>query len=286
MSYYINKIVGWILSPYGMLFIGLAVGFLLRGRSWKGKSLTRLGNGVLIATFALMWVFSCPITSSWIGTPLEGDEKAGDLDAIVARVTALPEMGKTVLPIVLLGGGMMSHEKCGRMEFCASADRAWTAGLLWKKLVAAKPALKETVKVTQSGGGVRISTAPFLKELGVPEENMVFFEAARNTQEESELIHAWIDKEQGGNVVRPKILLVTSAWHMPRAAMLFRHAGFEVLEVPTDYECHAIAEMPLDFGMFFPSADGLTRNSFAIKEWVARLFYAIKYGARVEENRE
>lgn len=31
--YYVNKIVGWVMSPMGVLFIGLAVGMGLRCRA-------------------------------------------------------------------------------------------------------------------------------------------------------------------------------------------------------------------------------------------------------------
>ena len=74
-----------------------------------------------------------------------------------------------------------------------------------------------------------------------------------------------------------KILLVTSAWHMPRARMLFEHAGFEVVPVPCDFEMHFMAEEPVQLRDFFPSGDCLARNSWCVKEWVARFFYWIKY---------
>ena len=75
-----------------------------------------------------------------------------------------------------------------------------------------------------------------------------------------------------------RVRLVTSAWHMPRARMLFERAGIDVLPVPTDYEMHYCAELPLQIKDFFPSADALWRNSVAVKEWVARFCYWLKGG--------
>lgn len=78
-----------------------------------------------------------------------------------------------------------------------------------------------------------------------------------------------------GSERKPRVLLVTSAWHMQRARMLFERAGIEVVAVPTDYEMHFAAEESIAFGDFFPNADALARNSAAIKEWVARAGYSL-----------
>ena len=101
-----------------------------------------------------------------------------------------------------------------------------------------------------------------LVALGVPREAIWFSEQPRNTEEEARLLKA----EMAGN--SPRILLVTSAWHMARARMLFRRAGFDVIPAPTDFEMNCAAERPLALADFFPCADALLRNSAAVKEWV------------------
>ena len=73
-----------------------------------------------------------------------------------------------------------------------------------------------------------------------------------------------------------RIRLVTSAWHMPRAKTLFERAGLEVIPAPTDYEMHCFAELSPRPRDFVPSSDALNRNSFAVKEWVARFCYWLK----------
>lgn len=73
---------------------------------------------------------------------------------------------------------------------------------------------------------------------------------------------------------RPKVLLVTSAWHMSRAKMLFDRAGFDVVPAPTDFEMTYASEKAIEFGDIVPSADALLRNSYAVKEWVARSGYS------------
>lgn len=238
--YYINKIVGWCLSPLGMLFLALALSWWLNVRKFA-----KVGKLICVLTLVLVWFLGCGVTTRLVGTFLEVDE----IDE-----SALPIADA----IVLLGGGMGVHERCGRSEMYAAADRVWMAARLWKA--------GKAPKITLSGGQVMESTVPFLKDLGVDESTLLFFPDARNTEEESRMI---------ASLGIRKILLVTSAWHMRRAKMMFERRGFEVVSAPTDYEMHAVAERSVEFGDFFPNADTLVRNSYAIKEWVGLLGYSI-----------
>lgn len=251
--FYVNKIVGWVLSPLGMLFLGYLCGALLRrcGGCIGKRRLSRLGTLLVVISLCLFWFLSCGLTTRLIGVPLEGDE-APLLDTL--------DLGGCDA-VVLLGGGMGVHEKCGRAEMFSAADRVWEAARQWKAHQ------DGNVKLTLSGGGVEQSTVPLLKDLGVDEEALVFFPEARNTEEEARMI--------GTSGIR-RVRLVTSAWHMPRARMLFERAGIDVFPVPTDFEMHYCAELPLKIKDFFPSADALWRNSVAVKEWVARFCYWLK----------
>ena len=251
--FYVNKIVGWVLSPLGMLFLGYFCGALLRrcGGCIGKRRLSRLGTLLVVISLCLFWFLSCGLTTRLIGVPLEGDE-APLLDTL--------ELGGCDA-VVLLGGGMGVHEKCGRAEMFSAADRVWEAARQWKAHQ------DGNVKLMLSGGGVEQSTVPLLKDLGVDEEALVFFPEARNTEEEARMI--------GTSGIR-RVRLVTSAWHMPRARMLFERAGIDVFPVPTDFEMHYCAELPLKIKDFFPSADALWRNSVAVKEWVARFCYWLK----------
>lgn len=65
---------------------------------------------------------------------------------------------------------------------------------------------------------------------GVPPERMLFERAARTTYENAILSAAMPDV----NKTQPW-LLVTSAWHMPRALATFRAAGWNVTPYPVDY---------------------------------------------------
>lgn len=252
--YYVNKIVGWMLSPLGVFFSGLVFGAVLRTR---GKPWGRIGNWMVILALAQVWFFGCGVTTRFIGLPLEGPEAE-------VSMASLP----CVDAIVLLGGGMGVHEKCGRAEMYGGADRVWTAAKAFK-------AGKAPV-VTVSGGGAGGELA-MLADLGVDTNRTIVIREARNTEEEARLIkNKLLSAVRPAAGLQPKVALVTSAWHMPRAKMLFERAGLEVVPVPTDYEMHCAAEQPLKFGDFLPNAEALMRNGYAVKEWVARFGYWLK----------
>lgn len=273
--YYVNKIVGWVMSPMGMMFLGLAVGAGLR----RFSRYRRLGAWIAGLTLAFTWILGCGLTTRIVGLPLEGEERLHVFEGEAFKGSADEECRA----ISLLGGGMGAHQKCGRAEMFSGADRVWTAARLWH-------ATGRRLPIFCSGGGVEKSALPLLVDLGVPREAIVTLPQPRNTEEEARTIRdrlnapkASAPKVREGEKVpgtgdekargHGRIFLVTSAWHMPRAKMLFERAGLAVTPVPTDYEMHFVAEMPLEVGDFFPNADALLRNSLAVKEWVARFCY-------------
>ena len=253
MMYYVNKVVTWVSSPLGVLFLSCGAGLLLQRLSKGGKTGLRsqTGASLCVASLVLFWIFSCSFTTRLIGVPLEGDE--------YPPVEAMDVGG--VDAVVLLGGGIGCHLRCRRPELFLSADRVWEAARVWKAH------RNRGMKIVLSGGGVEESTLPLLKDFGIRDDDVLFFPDARNTEEEAKMIAA-------AGIRR--ICLVTSAWHMPRARMLFERAGLDVKAAPTDYEMHYVAELPIGVGDFFPAADALLRNSLAVKEWIARVLYALR----------
>jgi uncharacterized SAM-binding protein YcdF (DUF218 family) len=70
---------------------------------------------------------------------------------------------------------------------------------------------------------------------------------------------------------RVRIALVTSAWHMRRAELAFRKAGFDVVPAPTGYSSRAEARF-LDW---IPSASGLYATRTALWEWLGMAWYRL-----------
>ena len=260
--YYINKIVGWIVSPLGVLFIGCGVAWVLcllsRRIETKAKVLRRVAKAIVVAVFAFVWVMGCGITTRFIGASLEKDWEVDGKPH--GDISGLPNADA----IVVLGGGMGAHPKCKAPEMFGAADRVWQGARLYKAGLAKLIAF--------SGPDVEVSTVPLAEDLGVSRETMMYFSDARNTEEESKYIFEKLSRGTNGN--KPKILLVTSAWHMSRAKLLFERAGFDVVPAPTDFEMSYVLEQEITISDFFPQTDVLIRNYYAVKEWVGRFGYS------------
>ena len=72
----------------------------------------------------------------------------------------------------------------------------------------------------------------------------------------------------------PKVILVTSAFHMPRARKVFEAAGLKVIPFAVDFRASADELTLMDF---IPSANALKETSFFVREMIGRLYYIIKY---------
>lgn len=70
-----------------------------------------------------------------------------------------------------------------------------------------------------------------------------------------------------------KIILVTSAFHMRRARMLFERQGFEVDPFPVDFQT---SDRPTTTVLsFLPSAQALAKSETAMREKIGILYYSI-----------
>jgi uncharacterized SAM-binding protein YcdF (DUF218 family) len=70
-----------------------------------------------------------------------------------------------------------------------------------------------------------------------------------------------------------KILLVTHAYHMPRARKEFERAGFDVLPAPTKFR----AEQSVSYFDFLPSAGALNSTAHSLREWLGLAWYGISH---------
>ena len=253
--YYVNKIVGWVLSPFGIAFLGFAacaVSAFLKKR--------RLAWICGCSSVAVFWIFGCAVTTRMIGRPLESCyDRAG---VAHGDVSWAPEGDA----IVVLGGGMQCHAKCGGCEMSAGADRVWTGAKLYKA--------GKAKKIICTGSEIERSTLPLLLDFGVPREAVVWYDDARNTEEEARVMA----KTLGTDGKKPRILLVTSAWHMNRAKFLFEKAGLDVVPCPGDFEMSYISERPLSVKDLIPDAMVLAQNSAAVREWIGIWTYKILKG--------
>jgi uncharacterized SAM-binding protein YcdF (DUF218 family) len=105
---------------------------------------------------------------------------------------------------------------------------------------------------------------PLLQNLGLDPNRVILENQSRNTAE-----NASFTKE----LLKPRMdqrwLVITSAFHMPRAMGSFRQAGWNAIAYPVDY--HTLSNPNLSLG--FSLRNGLNSLSAAIHEWAGLTFY-------------
>ncbi len=105
----------------------------------------------------------------------------------------------------------------------------------------------------------------FWRELGVPDSQMMFEDKSRNTWENALFTQKLVHPGAG-----ERWLLVTSAWHMPRAMGIFRALGMNPVAFPVDFRTFGTDED------LKPPGDGAmaVRNAeTAIREWIGLIAY-------------
>lgn len=182
--------------------------------------------------------------------------------------------------IVLLGGGTRpALPPRSFSEMNEGGDRMVQAARLYR---AGKAPL-----VVVSGGYIEFlgSTVPeaeamqdLLELLGVPETAILQEDRARNTYENALYVRALLDTA-GAN----RILLVTSALHMPRSVAIFARQGFEVIPAPADFFVTRTPEgQAAEVGLggrllpLLPSAEALDLSTRALKEYIGMVIYRLR----------
>ncbi len=102
---------------------------------------------------------------------------------------------------------------------------------------------------------------------GLPAEKVIVTKDVVNTADEAVAVKELISQSK-------RIIIVTSAYHMYRAKMLFEKQGFEVIPYKVDYK--TIKYSKLTIMDFLPSAGNLELTETGIREIIGRLFYLVK----------
>ena len=163
--YYINKIVGFLVSPIGGAIAGGVIAVVCARLGRK-----RLAKWIGGLTVAWLWLWMTPIMTWIVGVPLEREFLE---NGRVPVVETFPEADA----IVLLGGSMgIETNTSSYAEMATSADRVWQAARLYKAGRASK--------IIATGDYAKDTTLPLLKEFGVGEDAVSFLDA-RTTEEEA-----------------------------------------------------------------------------------------------------
>lgn len=259
--YYLNKIVGWLISPMGVALLGFALTLVCRVFGMR-----KCGRCLFALSLAWLWIWATPLMSRIVGATLEREFL---VDGKVPRVEDLPAADA----IELHGGSMgFSEELETRGEMWTSADRVWMAARLWK-------AGKAPV-VYVTGAGAPKATIGLLEDFGVPTNALVIADAPRNTEEEAKWIAKAISEvkvEGEGQQRRGRVLVVTSAWHMKRTMLMYAKYAQNVEAIPAacDFENSIAASNEWSLFELLPSPASLMWNSVTFHEWLGIIGYTL-----------
>jgi uncharacterized SAM-binding protein YcdF (DUF218 family) len=248
MSWFVTNLISAFLLPPLSLLLVLLIGIVLFYRQPK------TARGLLIGTFALLWLASTPYFAE------------GALHLLEARTTALTKPA-SAQAIVILGGGSYFHapEYAGqdtvseftllRLRYGARLQRAYKLPIL---TTGGKP-------LGNSSSEAQQMRAALETDFQVPVRWTE--DASDNTFENA---HKSFQTLQKSGI--KKIILVTHAWHMPRSAAVFRQAGFEVIEAPTAFT----TRYQIDLLAFVPRVESLRDSKIFIHEVIGLIWYQAK----------
>ena len=244
---YLHKILHLIFSPLMLIMVLIIFGIII-----NSKKISIIGIFILIFC-------SLPIVSDKLVAYLESDYQLSK-----------PSNIEPADSIVVLSGMIRTiNSKDGLdYEFGEASDRIFAGINLFKEKKAPKLILTRG-KLPWSVG---IPEGEYLKEIainnGISENDIILTENIENTDQEAKAIKKLLSED------KPKVLLVTSAFHMPRAQKVFEATGINVVPFPVDFQKGL---KKITFMSFLPSANSLSDTSFFVREMIGRVYYNLKY---------
>ncbi|SDF21019.1 Uncharacterized SAM-binding protein YcdF, DUF218 family [Bosea robiniae] len=246
--------IGELLAPSNAIamlgFLGLIV---MVATPWRRVGLALAGGGIC----GILAAGLLPL-GNWAIFPLE------------QRFPAFVDDGRPITGIIVLSGALELTRSAARRQFAVNgaAERLFAFMDLARRYPAAR--------LVYSGGNSRIGSrlppeawtaTEYLKTIGLPGDRLTIEPRSHNT---------WENARETRNLVRPspgeRWLLVTSAWHMPRAMGSFEQVGFRVIPYPVDFQTNGTRDLEQPFTVV---GQGLERLDLAAREWLGLIGYRL-----------
>lgn len=232
----LKKIFTFLILPPGIIIILFLSLFFFNNRK-------RYISGVSLLSALVIYLLSIEPIKDLLLSYLEGKYKK--LESVNGDV------------IVVLGGGSYNTGVLTEDSF----KRILTGFVLQRRL---------NVPIILSGGSA-ISVLPeseimknVLIELGVDKSKIYTDVNSRDT-----LGNAFFTKKICRERNFNKVILVTSAYHMPRSVLTFRSAGIDVIPYPTDFKM----DKRYNLYSYFPKMNVLQDSTKAIREYIGLAGY-------------
>lgn len=251
MFFVLSKTLGLLADPALLALASASLALVLR---WRGLW-PRLGRALALASVLILLAFGCGVVADGLLRPLEQ----------VHRRPTGPVPSPAA--IVVLAGLLELQTLPGAFyEMSSAADRVVEGIRLARRFPRA-------LLVMSGGSGDLFRSARpealvlgrLARELGIPAERLRLERESRNTHENARYTAKLLRDLEG------PVLLVTSAFHMPRSVACFAKAGRRVVPWPAD-------SRRVDRGhweSWVPRPAHLERSALALREYVGLVAYRI-----------
>jgi len=245
----LKKFISFWLMPVPLCLTLVVAGLILLLATKR----TRLARGLLVAGVALFALFANKPVSIALVRPLEATFPP--IPELAAN-TPLPAALQRCRFVVVLGSGHSdSPGFSANNQLSSSALARIVEGVRLLRML-------PEARLVLSGGGEpgypthAVVLSRVAQELGIPVERMLRIETVRDTEDEAQAVRTLVGDAP--------VALVTTAWHLPRAAALFRRAGVDTLPCPTNYT--ARPNPSFRWGELTWDVDSLERSTAAVRE--------------------
>ncbi|WPC04530.1 YdcF family protein [Pseudomonas benzenivorans] len=244
-----------LFMPPGGLLLLLVLGWWLRRR------MPRVASCCFVLGVGGLWLMSLPVTVEWSARWLERDPALAEAH--------WPVLAQRAEAIVVLGGGRERD------------DPAWggdqPASMALERLRYAARLARATGLPLLTSGGLHYGQPPSEAALGAEVLARDFAVAVRWQEGASRT--TWENATHSARLLRQagvtRVLLVTQAWHMPRARWCFERQGLEVVAAPLGFFGVANGRPA---GGWLPEAKALWQNTLLLNEAVGLIAYPLFYG--------
>lgn len=243
-----------LLMPPGILILLLILAW------WLRRSRPRLAGLCFALGLGGFWLMSLPVVVQWSAGLLEREPP-------LAR-DEWATLGQRAEAIVVLGTGRE------RGDLAWGTDQPTGVGLE-RQRYAARLAKASGLPVLTSGG-LHYGTPPSEAQIMADSLRDDFGVTVRWQEGQSRT--TWENAQMSAQVLQPegikRVVVVTSAAHMPRAVWSFRKAGFEVVPAPVGFLGRDNGEA---FGGWMPEFKAIWRSGQLINEAVGQVGYSLFY---------
>lgn len=240
---YLHKLLPLLLSP-----IVLVCALVLAGLWWRRRWLAFLG-------VALLWLCASP----WFSDALF---RAVEQHAVRQSPSAMPQADAVVVlsgMLTTVPGAQGPVQEWGDPDRFFGGLELFAAGKA-PTLVFTRGKLPWSVGELAEGDVL----GQWAEKQGVPPQAIVLTGLVENTQQEALEVRRLFPSPTAS------VLLVTSAFHMPRAQALFEAQGLHVVPYAVDFKVSVRQTTLMDF---LPDARAVRWTDEAVREWIGRAYY-------------